>query len=149
MSVKLEYSVVVERAVADVWAFMDDLDNYPEWVSGLDKAYQLTAGPKDVGTRMAAVYIFLGRRLEIVSTVTEFEPLHTFGGAIDAGPLHIHSVVTYEAVSPHQTRITIALEGETGGVFKLADPFVGRALYRQLEATYGNVKDVLEARILA
>ncbi len=62
MSVKVEYSVVVERPVADVWAFMDDLDNYPEWVSGLDKAYQLTAGPKQVGTRMAAVYIFLGRR---------------------------------------------------------------------------------------
>jgi uncharacterized membrane protein len=149
VSVKVEYSVVVERPVENVWAFMDDLNNYPEWIPGLAEIRQLTEGPKTVGTRMTWVYTFLGRPLGIELDVTEWEPNQTFAGTMRSGPLHISSRFGYEPVTPTQTRITIVLEGETGGVFKLADPLVGRALHRQMEAAYGNLKDVLEARVLA
>lgn len=149
MSVKVEYSVVVERPVEDVWAFMDDLHNYPEWIPGLAEIRQLTEGPKTVGTRIAWMYTFLGRSLAITSEVTEFEPNETFGGTMSSGRLRIYSRFRYEPVTRNQTRITIVLEGETGGVFKLADPLVGRALHRQMEASYGNLKDVLEARVPA
>jgi uncharacterized membrane protein len=149
VSVKVEYSVVVEQPVEEVWAFMDNLDNYPGWIPGLAEIRQLAEGPKTVGTRMTWVYTFLGRSLGIEFEVTEFEPNQRFGGTMRSGPLHIRSQFGYEAVTPYQTRITIVLEGETGGVFSLADPLVARAMHRQVEAAYGNLKDVLEARVLA
>jgi hypothetical protein len=98
---------------------------------------------------MAAEYLFLGRRLEFTLEVTEFEPNQTFAGILTAGPFRIQSRFRYEPVTPNQTRITVDLGGETGGLFKLADPLVARAMHRQMEATYGTLKDVLEAKVPA
>jgi uncharacterized membrane protein len=149
MSVTVEHSVTVDRPVEEVWAFMDDLANYPKWVAGLSEIRQTTDGPKRVGTRMVWIYMFLGKHLEMMTEVIEFEPNRTFAALMSAGPVRLRGSWKYEPLDGEHTRITTLLDGETGGVFTMADPLVGRALHRQMEASYGTLKDLLEARVPA
>jgi hypothetical protein len=44
------------------------------------------------------------------------------------------------------TKLTVVGEGEPGGLFKLAEPIVGKAAERQLIADFETLKDLLEAR---
>ena len=43
------------------------------------------------------------------------------------------------------TRFTQTFEAEIGGFFKLAEPLVGRAIRRQMDADMATLKDLLEA----
>jgi hypothetical protein len=44
------------------------------------------------------------------------------------------------------SRISVIMEGEPGGFFKLAEPLVQRAIKREMEANFATLKDILEAR---
>jgi uncharacterized membrane protein len=46
MSLRIQQSVVIEGPVEDVWAFMEDLDNYPLFMPGLADMRQTTPGPR-------------------------------------------------------------------------------------------------------
>jgi uncharacterized membrane protein len=145
----LKHSVTVDRPIEEVWAFMDDLANYPKWATGLSEIRQTTDGPKGVGTRLVWIYVFLDQHLEMLTEVTEFEPNRIFAALMSAGPVHLRGTWKYEPIDGKQTRITTLLDGETGGVFSVADPLVARALHRQMEASYTTLKDLLEARVPA
>jgi hypothetical protein len=48
-------------------------------------------------------------------------------------------------VGEGQTKVTVHGEADVGGVFQLAEPMVERMAQRQWEASFENLKDVLEA----
>lgn len=148
MTVRIDHSLILDRPVDDVWEYMDDLENYPMWAAGLSEVRQLTPGPKGVGTRIAWVYQFLGHRFETTLEVTAFEPNRKFAGHMSAGPLQLQATWHYESIGD-KTMLTTLIEGETGGLFKLTDPLVTRAMERQMVASYGTLKDLLEARVPA
>ena len=43
------------------------------------------------------------------------------------------------------TRLSIVVDGELDGLFKLAEPMVVQSVKRQLDADFGTLKDLLEA----
>jgi hypothetical protein len=66
---------------------------------------------------------------------TTLETEQTSEGAVDVG-------TTFRNGS---TRFTQTFEAEVGGFFRLAEPVVGRAIRRQMEADMATLKDLLEA----
>jgi hypothetical protein len=42
-------------------------------------------------------------------------------------------------------RVATGVDAEVGGFFRLAEPLVGRAIRRQIEADMATLKDLLEA----
>ena len=61
---------------------------------------------------------------------------HAFGDSADRG---------YRRTDGGSTRFTQNFEAEVGGFFRLAEPLVGRAIRRQIEADMATLKDLLEA----
>ena len=88
---------------------------------------------------------FLGRRMESTLKIEAFEPPRRFALQVTSGPVPFHVEQTVEPEGPG-SRVSVTIEGEPGGFFKLADPLVERAVKRELEGNLATLKDILEAR---
>jgi len=142
---RAEASVVINRPVDEVFAYVDDIGNASQWQSYVLEVEQTSEGPKGVGTTERGVMQFLGRRIEWAAEITEHEPNRRIKDKITAGPMLVEHSITLEPVEDG-TRLTLVAEGETGGFFRLAEPIVARMFQRDVEANLANLKDILEAQ---
>jgi hypothetical protein len=63
-----------------------------------------------------------------------------------SGPFPIEGGLTCEAAEGG-TKVTLAVEADIGGFFKMAEPLVVvRTIKKQFEADVSNLKDLLEAQ---
>jgi uncharacterized membrane protein len=142
---RAEHTVVVERPPDEVFRFLTDLANVPEWQSG---AVEVRAPDSlDVGTTYVEVLKFLGKRFEATLEVTEYEPGRRFSLRTLSGPIPFQVRHELEpADNGGSTRIHVELEGEPGGLFRLAEGLVMRNAQRQLEGDFATLKEMVEAR---
>ena len=143
--VKLEHSVTINRPVSEVFAYLTDVTNLPEWQGGTIDVRPETEGATSVGSRFTQVLKFLGRRLESTLEVTEYEPDRRFSLRTLSGPVPFTVRHTLEP-SDGATRIDVVGEGEPGGFFRMAEPLVARQAKRMFEHDFATLKDLLEAR---
>ena len=121
---RLEHSLVIHRPVADVFAFVADPDNLPQWQSGLLEVEKLS-GDGGVGSRHREVRSLLGRRIEQVLEVTALTPDRRLDFEVVEGPVHLSLEHTFEPAGD-DTRITVVGQGDTGTLFSLAGPLIAR-----------------------
>jgi uncharacterized protein YndB with AHSA1/START domain len=143
---RAEHTVVVERPPDEVFRFLTDLSNVPEWQSGAMEVH----APEEsigVGTTYVEVLRFLGKRMKATIEVTEFEPGRRFSLRTRSGPIPFRVRHTLEpADGGGATRLHVEVEGDPGGVFKLAESLVMRNAQRQIEGDFATLKQMVEAR---
>ncbi|HEY6411097.1 MAG TPA: SRPBCC family protein [Ktedonobacteraceae bacterium] len=146
--VKVETSIIIHRPIEEVFAYVSDFRNSPQWQAGIVEVRQTPESPVGRGTRVTFLRTFLGRKIEGTSEMVEYEPptKHTFKST--SGPLPITVSRIFEP-TVEGTKVTIVLEMQPGGVFALAEPLIARSLRRDVEADFGNLKDLLESRVAA
>ena len=94
MAVDVVTEVVIARPCAEVAAFAADPDTAPRWQANIESVRWETSPPVQVGSRMAFVARFLGRRLAYTYEVAELVPgrelvMRTAPGAVPDGD-HLH-----------------------------------------------------------
>jgi len=144
--IKIEHGIVINRPIEEVFAVVTNLENNPKWGSGLLEAVKTSDGPIGVGTTWRLVRKVLGRRLEAESEVIEYELNRNYVQR-SKSPFPVEVRQTYEAVEGG-TRISITLEAEPGGFFKLAGPLLKSTAKRDIDAEFANLKDLMEAHAL-
>ena len=144
--IKVEHSIAINRPVEEVFSVVTNLENNPKWGSGLLEAVKTSDGPIGVGTTWRLVRKVLGQRLEAESEVTEYELNRNYVQR-SKSPFPVEVRQTYEAVEGG-TRISITLEAEPGGFFKLAEPLLKSTAKRDIDAEFANLKDLMEAHAL-
>ena len=143
---KLEVSVVIKRPVEEVFSFVNNPANEPLWSSGLVESSQISEGPVGVGTQMREVNRILGKRIEHIYEITEYEPNRGYSCKSISGPFPWRGAYTFEPVKGG-TRVTMTGEFQRiGSVFKLAEPLITRMAKRQFQADFNNLRDLMEAR---
>lgn len=78
MSVDVQTEIVIDRPVAEVAAYAADPAHAPEWYVNIESVQWRTDPPVRVGSRMAFVARFLGRRLTV-----DAPPLDLLAGVDD------------------------------------------------------------------
>ncbi len=141
---KVQHSVVIGTPVEKVFAFVTDLENASLWQSWAVEANYTSDGPRGAGTPYVYVARFLGRRIESTGEITAFEPNRRYAWKVTSGPIPMEAETVFEPVDSG-TKVTVIMQGEPGGFFKLAEPIVVRMAKRQIETDYANLKDLLEA----
>jgi uncharacterized protein YndB with AHSA1/START domain len=141
--VRFEQSVVINRPPAQVFEFLANPENDPQWSSASDHMRKTSRGPVGVGATFQQVGRFLGRRLEFSLEVTAYEPNRRFGMKVTAGPIKFAGMRVLETV-PNGTRVTFTGGGRSGGFLRIAEPLLTRAAARQLKADLTALKEVLE-----
>lgn len=140
---RVESSIVVNRPPEEVFAYAADPANTPEWQSS---ALEVNLdGPLQAGASGKETRKFLGRRMESTFRIDAYEPPRKFAVQITSGPVPFHAEQTIEP-DGDGARVSVIIEGEPGGFFKLAQPLVERAVRRELEGNYATLKDILETR---
>jgi uncharacterized membrane protein len=142
--VRVEDSIIVNRPIEEVFAYVTDIERFPEWTSFVRRAEKTSDGPVGLATTLRTDLQFLGRQFTSEQVITEFVPNRVFAGKSVSGPLPMTITTTVEPAGGG-TKVTQSIEGESKGFFGLADPILEQVGKRQLHAQLGTLKDLLES----
>jgi uncharacterized membrane protein len=141
--IHVEDSIVILRPVEEVFAYVSDLTNGPEWQTGLIEVRKTTAAPIGVGAQFTFVRKFLGRRLEASNEFTVYRPHQIITFRTTSGPIPTEASYLF-AVEPDGTRVTCQITMKPGGFSRLAEPLIAASIRREMSAEFGYLKDLLE-----
>ena len=143
MAIDVAAETLIERGRADVTAFAMDVAHEPEWIGGVVEATQLGDGPLGEGTRVARAAKFLGRRIEYVNEIIEYEEGARLRMKSVAGPFPME--ISYEFEDAEDgTLARIRVQGEASGFFRLASPLLAPMVRRSVRRDLGTLKGLLE-----
>ena len=144
--IDVEASVVVDRPLDEVFAYVADLTNNPAWEGNFVAVEQATPGPVGVGTVFNCQLKVPGQRVTSRIELTAFEPGRriAFRGDQPASAKPVGSI-TFEAV-PGGTKVTTLPRPEMGGLLKLLEPLMAGYVRRSNAKHLAALKALLEAR---
>ncbi len=131
-------SIVIERSIDEVFAYVSNVENMPRWVSGVSRVKLLSDRVK-AGARFTADYADGLRRSGIDFKVVEFEPPVRFTTKSELGPFSFPFRGTLELRSVgNATEVTTNVETgpdslATRLVGVLFGPFLRRSTKRRLQ----------------
>lgn len=144
MPVDVQTEIVIERPCAEVAAYAADPDNAPRWYVNIKSVERVTPAPLRVGSRLAFVAQFLGRRLAYTYEVVELVPAARFVMRTAEGPFPMETTYAWEALGEGATRMTLRNRGEPSGFSKLVAPFMAAMMARANRADLARLKATLE-----
>jgi uncharacterized protein YndB with AHSA1/START domain len=141
---RFEQEVVIARSPADVFGYLTDLANLPEWQGSVVEIRRDDDGPLRAGAGFTEVRRVAGRRLESTIEVTTLEPERELTLRAVSGP--VPGMVRH-LLEPagDGTRLRLVGELEGGGLRGLAGPLLERAARREAAHDLRRLKQVLEA----
>jgi uncharacterized membrane protein len=142
--IKAGTSVIINRPVEAVFAFVSNPENSPKWGSGILEVEITSAGVDGVGATARTRRQFPGKQVEFQWQVTAYEPNRLMVVNSTSGPLSMQVRYDFESVPDHKTRLRFTLKGKASGFFKLAESLVSRQAQKELEADFLRLKDLLE-----
>lgn len=137
--------IVIDRPIAEVARYAADPDNAPEWYANIREVSWRTPGPLAVGSKLAFVAYFLGRRLSYTYRVEEWVPESRFVMRTAEGPFPMQTTYGWEPLGPAATRMFLRNTGEPAGFPKLAAPLMAVAMRRENRKDLQRLKELLEA----
>ena len=140
--IKVEKSVVINKPVAEVFAFVSNNDNTAKWQGGVEAVIQ-EGPPNVVGSKYTEVRKFMGQEMKSTLEVTAFEQDAKWAAKVVKGPVPFEVTATFEA-SGGGTKMTTRVEGEPKGFFKVAEGVLKGQLEKSLEEDSGRLKKILE-----
>ena len=125
----------IPRPVAEVAAYAADPTNAPEWYANISSVEWETDPPVTVGSRVAFVARFLGRRLAYTYEVVAYEPGERLVMHTAQGPFPMETTYLWHPVA-EGTRMVLRNRGEPTGFGAVAAPVMSAAMRR------ANAKDL-------
>ncbi|HXL78027.1 MAG TPA: SRPBCC family protein [Candidatus Eisenbacteria bacterium] len=130
MAVDVLTEIVINRPRDVVAVYAADPTNAPEWYVNIDSVEWKTAPPVQVGSRMAFVARFLGRRLAYTYEIIDLVPGERLVMRTAQGPFPMETTYTWEDVGDSFTRMTLRNRGEPSGFSKVSAPLMAAAMRR-------------------
>jgi uncharacterized protein YndB with AHSA1/START domain len=130
VSVDVTTEIAIPRPIEVVAAYATDPDHAPDWYANIDSVTWETPRPAQVGTRVAFVARFLGRRLEYTYELVELVPNERLVMRTDQGPFPMETTYTWASDGEGGTTMTLRNRGEPSGFSKVGAPFMAPAMRR-------------------
>ena len=142
--VDVRSETVIARPRAEVAAYAADPDHATAWYVNIKAVQWRTAPPLAVGSRVAFVAQFLGRRLEYTYEVREWVPGERFVMSTEEGPFPMETTYEWADAGDGACRMTLRNRGEASGFQSITAPVMAAAMRRANGKDLARLKRVLE-----
>jgi uncharacterized membrane protein len=146
MAVDVRTEVEIARPREVVAAFAADPDNAPAWYKNIERVEWQTPPPLAIGSRVAFVARFLGRRLAYTYEIRELIAGERLVMSTAEGPFPMETTYTFETTREGATRMTLRNRGEPSGFAGIAAPVLAAAMRRANRKDLARIKQILEHR---
>ena len=144
MAVDVLTTIEIRRPPAEVASFAADPANAPEWYDNIESVEWETEPPVQVGSRMAFVARFLGRRLAYTYEVVDLVPGERLVMRTAAGPSPMETTYTWAEAGPGTTTMTLRNRGAPAGFSKVVAPVMVPAMRRANRKDLAKLRTILE-----
>jgi uncharacterized protein YndB with AHSA1/START domain len=138
--------VLIDRPCDQVAAYATDPSHAPDWYVNIDSVQWRTPPPLRVGSRVAFVARFLGRRLEYTYEIVELDPGHRLVMRTAEGPFPMETSYTWQPHPSGGTTMTLRNRGEPSGFARIGAPAMAAAMRRANRKDLSRLKFLLEER---
>jgi hypothetical protein len=146
MNVDGSSEIVIEPPRNEVAAYASDPDNPPAWYVNIESVEWQTPRPGRVGSKIAFVAHFLGRRIAYTYEIAELVPSERLVMRTAQGPFPMETTHTWAATADGGTRMTLRNRGTPSGFSRFVAPFMARAVRGANRKDLAALKRLLEAR---
>lgn len=138
-----ESSTLIARPATEVFAFVSDIRNDPQWHTDVIEARVAGGGPIEQGTTFAVKFKpFMGKSDRTV-TVSEYESPRRLVLKGKMGKMEPTLILTVEPQADG-SRFTRRVEMEPPGIMRVMAPFMKGMFRKQNAGFVANLKSVLE-----
>ncbi|AXE23969.1 ATPase [Streptomyces globosus] len=146
MKVDVRTETVIAVPCERVAAYAADPAHAPEWYVNISSVEWQTPPPMGVGSRMAFVARFLGRRLAYTYEISAYEPGRRLVMRTSQGPFPMETTYEWEPYGQtgDHTRMTLRNRGEPIGFAALGARLTAAAMRRAQSRDLARLKALLE-----
>jgi hypothetical protein len=145
MNVDVRTETVIARSPELVSGFAADPDNAPLWYQNIKAVEWQTPRPLAIGSRLAFVAVFVGRRLAYTYEVVEWIPQQRFVMRTAEGPFPMETTYEWQAADRGATRMTLVNRGTPAGFGVWLAPLMAAAMRRANRKDLAALKALLES----
>ena len=146
MGVDVSTSITIGRPRLQVSNFAGDPSNAPECYVNIKSVEWVTEPVPAIGSRVAFVAHFLGRRLAYTYEITELEPGRRMVMRTAEGPFPMETIYAWEDAPRGATRMTLRNRGQPSGFSRVVAPLMALAMRRANRKDLRRLKGILESR---
>lgn len=144
MPLDVQATTFITRDAASVSAYAFEPTNDPIWIGGITKAELITPRPVGKGTQVQRLAGFMGRTIDYVLEVVEFEPGHRMHMRSIKGPFPMQVTYTFEPANGG-TKATLRVQGEPKAFYgRVFDWFMAPMVRKNLRRDLRNLRRIME-----
>lgn len=144
---RVEGDITIERSAEEVFDFVADERNEPQYNPRMTHAEKISPGSIGVGTRFRSVMTGIGPMAEMTIEYTAYDRPKQLASTTHLANMEIAGVLLFEPI-PAGTRMKWRWDLEPRGFYKLIAPLVRHMGERQERAIWTGLKRLLEGQPL-
>lgn len=142
--VNVHTEIIINKPINIVADYAANPDNAPEWYVKIKSAEWKTPKPLVVGSKVAFVAHFLGKKLAYTYEIVELIPHQKLIMRTAEGSFPMETTYTWTAIDEQTTKMTLQNKGNPTGFSKLLAPIMATLMKKANNKDLKNIKRIIE-----